>query len=75
MQDSVRAGRMAWGERRPETHLTEGDVLAILDLVAQGAMRKGDIAKQFNIHSSTVSNILSGYSWNTLTNLKERRNT
>lgn len=62
VMDSVRDGRWCIGERRPETHLTENDVREIRRL-CRTDMRKREIAKMFNVVPSTISNIVSGYSW------------
>jgi hypothetical protein len=63
MQDCVRAGRIAHGERRPETHLTEVDVREIRRCAGKRRGDKKHLAVRFGVAQSTISNILSRYSW------------
>lgn len=63
MRDAVKSRRIAHGERRPETTLTEENVREIRRLAGRRKGDKSELARRFKVHPSTISNILSGYSW------------
>jgi hypothetical protein len=50
------------GETHNSAKLTNADVFAIYDMINQGISLQ-DIARNFSIHSSTVSNIKTGKRW------------
>lgn len=62
MEDRDRHGTTIRGQRSPNTHLTEEDVLNMHHLKKLG-MAHRDIGSIFNAAKSTVTNILLGRSW------------
>lgn len=68
MQDMIRKGRdnRAYGERNPTTTLTTKQVLGVY-YRAHAGERYQDIAVEYRITKSTVSNIKTGRTWKHLT--------
>ncbi len=63
MQDRDRKGRQARGEKASKSKLTEKEVLEIRCKYALGNCSHGDLAKEFNIARSNVTNIINGKHW------------
>lgn len=63
VRDRVCRGRTRRGNKHPYAKLTEAKVRRIKELVARGKLRKQDIALKFGVSPSTVSAVLSQYSW------------
>ena len=63
-QDRIKKGREHYpiGETNPRAKLTENDILAMRQLVANGIPRK-DIASQYEISLSQVNNIVNRKHW------------
>lgn len=62
MDDMVRKGRSASGERHSQVRLTEAAVSEIRILLAEGE-RMNDIAKYFDVARTTVSDIKHNRTW------------
>jgi hypothetical protein len=60
--DRSRKGRSAWGDKSPRAKLSNQDVIAIRGLLASGT-RVCDIAAQFGVVRTAISNIKSGLQW------------
>lgn len=58
-EDSRRAGRIKYGDDRPETKLRDADVVKVLALHATGTMQK-DLATRFGVSRSLISQIVRG---------------
>ncbi len=65
IQDCVRKERLntAKGEKKRNHKLTKEDVLMIRSKYALGYCSHGDLAKEFNIARSGVTNIINGKRW------------
>lgn len=55
------------GEKHNNALLTNGNVLDIMKLIGDGEKTITDIAKQFNVNRTTVSDIKRGKTWSHLT--------
>lgn len=67
MNDAVAKGRMCKGSKRPQSKLSEGDVMNILAL--QHTMTHQAIADQFGVRREAVSKIIQGIRWRHLSRL------
>jgi hypothetical protein len=65
IQDSVKAGRMASGERNGRAKLTLENVEEIKQLRQQGWSQQ-KIGQKFNLHHTTVGSLLRGKTWKPL---------
>ncbi len=61
-RDAVAKGRLARGEARPNTRLTEGDVIRIREMVAEQGTQK-HAAELFGLSNATVSSMVRGDTW------------
>lgn len=61
------------GTKNPNSKLTEGDVLNILNMANSNLYSQVYIAKIYNVAESTISKILSGYRWSSLTGIEYKR--
>jgi hypothetical protein len=61
--DMKRKGRSPFGNQSPRSRLTEADVLQIKALLAEGKLRKREIARQFSISTSAIWHISRGRNW------------
>lgn len=59
--DRQDAGQYFEGEENPNAKLTESEVKEIKRML--GEYSTGEIAGEFGVHPSTISNIKSGYNW------------
>lgn len=66
MQDALARGRFAWGERTHCAVLNDGKVRDIRNRVAAGE-RQCDLAKEYGVHTATVSNIVKLQTWKHVT--------
>lgn len=71
MRDAVKRHRTTRGYRNSQTKLSEDVVLSIF----KSSGKHADIAKKFNVPSSTVGNIKCGYSWGWLTGTRQGEKT
>lgn len=60
--DMIRKGRGAKGSMLPQTRLSELDVIIIKEALREGFLQK-HIAKYFNVHPVTISDIKLNRSW------------
>jgi hypothetical protein len=61
---SIRIGlRTSKGIKNSQSKLNESQVMEIRQMVALNVMKKGDVAKKFNISAPTISDIISKRSW------------
>lgn len=72
MAHASRHGLMPAGERAGSTTLRNRDAVAIVEGYAAGA-RVSDLARRFSTSSSTVSNILAGRVWGSITGIERHR--
>ena len=61
-RDKMEKGRSARGEKSWSAKLTEKEVIKIREYIKQGHSLKG-LAKIFNVHPATISNIKAKYTW------------
>lgn len=59
VKDKVSKGRHIYGENHPNSKLSDTDVLEIRKLASEGVWQS-DLAKQFNVHHSHISDIVAG---------------
>lgn len=62
MADLVRRKRSCFGERRPQSKLTDQKVLDIRRMAESGVMQK-EIAEQFGVVDSVISVIVNRKAW------------
>lgn len=66
LADAWRKGRLRGsvgrGEQHQQARLTVGDVLVIRRLAAEGFSQR-DIARQYGVHQSAISRVISGKRW------------
>lgn len=63
MQDAVSKGRMARGERNSSAKLTEDEVREIRSKHKTGKWRQAELAEEYNISRSVISNIVRRRNW------------
>ncbi len=60
--DMVNKGRVARGSKRPDSVLTELQVMEIKEMLAKGESQ-ASIAKKYNVSPTLISHIYNGRSW------------
>lgn len=70
-KESIEKIRLAeLGENNPNTRLTKEQVLKIVDLSKQNKYSQVELSKLYNTSEGTISRILSGLRWSSVTGIK-----
>lgn len=61
--DKVRAERQMRGSGSTHSHLTDGDVICIIQRYAAGGVSQRALAREFSVSQSEISRMITGRSW------------
>lgn len=73
-KESIEKIRLAeLGENNPNARLTKEQILEIVDLSKQNKYSQVELSKIYNTSEGTISRILSGLRWSSVTGIKYQR--